>query len=101
MKKRKVIGDPDEEKICTSRVERVNLSVRTTNRRFTRLTNALSKRVGMHRNSLAMTFFAYNFVKKHRSLNGKTPAMATGITDHAFTVRDMLFASHMRHKLAA
>lgn len=93
VEKRAIIGDPDEEKICTSQVERVNLSIRMTNRRYTRLTNAFSKRVEMHRYSIAMTFFAYNLIKKHRSLGGKTPAMAAGITDHAFTVRDMLFAA--------
>jgi len=92
-KKRAVIGEPDEAKICTSYIERVNLSIRMTNRRFTRLTNAFSKRVEMHRLSLAMTFFAYNLIKKHRSLGGKTPAMAAGITDHVFTVRDMMFAA--------
>jgi hypothetical protein len=63
------------------------------NRRFTRLTNAFSKRVEMYRLSLAMTFFAYNLIKKHRSPGGKTPAMAAGITDHVFTVRDMMFRS--------
>jgi IS1 family transposase len=91
--KRVVIGEPDEAKICTSYVERSNLSIRMTNRRFTRLTNAFSKRIEMHRFSIAMTFFAYNLIKKHGSLKGKTPAMAAGITDHAFTVRDMLFAA--------
>lgn len=65
-----------------------------TNRRFTRLTNAFSKRIEMHRYSIAMTFFAYNLIKKHKSLGGKTPAMAAEITDHAFTVRDLLFAAN-------
>ncbi|HKR66649.1 MAG TPA: IS1 family transposase [Thermoanaerobaculia bacterium] len=101
VKKRAIIGDPDEEKICTSIVERMNLSIRMTNRRYTRLTNAFSKRVEMHRHSIAMTFFAYNFIKKHGSLKGKTPAMAAGITDHAFTVRDMLFAADTLSKSAA
>jgi hypothetical protein len=58
-----------------------------TNRRLTRLTNAFSQRVEMRRRSIAMTFFANNLIKKHRSLGGKTPAMAAGITDHVFTVR--------------
>lgn len=93
VKKRAVIGNPEEDKICTSIIERANLSIRMTNRRFTRLTNAFSKRVEMHRYSIAMTFFAYNLIKKHGSLKGKTPAMAAGITDHAFSVRDMLFAA--------
>lgn len=100
VKKRAVIGEPDEAKICTSYVERANLSIRMTNRRFTRLTNAFSKRIEMHRYSIAMTFFAYNLIKKHGSLKGKTPAMAAGITDHAFTVRDMLFAAHQAQRAA-
>jgi IS1 family transposase len=101
VKKRSVIGDPDEAKICTSYIERAKLSIRMTNRRFTRLTNAFSKRIEMHRYSIAMTFFAYNLIKKHRSLGGKTPAMAAGITDHAFTVRDMLFAANSTIPVAA
>lgn len=93
VKKRAVIGDPDEATICTSIIERMNLNIRMTNRRYTRLTNAFSKRIEMHRYSIAMTFFAYNLIKKHGSLKGKTPAMAAGIADHPFTVRDMLFAA--------
>ena len=45
----------------------------------------------MHRYSLAITFFYYNFCRKHHSLKGKTPAMAAGVTEYVFTVRDMLF----------
>ncbi len=93
VKKRRVIGDPDQAYMTTSHIERANLSIRMTNRRFTRLTNAFSRRIEMHRFSIAMTFFSYNFIKKHRSLGGQTPAMAAGITDHAFTVRDMIFAA--------
>lgn len=91
--KRVVIGTPDESRICTSHVERANLTIRMQNRRFTRLTNAHSKRLEMHCYALAITFFHYNFIRKHQSLGGKTPAMAAGITGHAFTVRDMLFVA--------
>lgn len=100
VKKRVIIGDPDEDRVCTSYMERGNLTIRMTNRCFTRLTNAFSKRVEMHRHSIAMTFFAYNLIKKHGSLKGKTPAMAAGITDHAFTVRDMLFAADAMREAA-
>ncbi len=93
VRKRVVLGDPDEKMICTSHIERANLTIRMQNRRFTRLTNGFSKRILMHRCSLAITFFHYNFIRKHQSLGGKTPAMAAGITDHIWTLRDMLFAA--------
>jgi transposase InsO family protein len=74
-------------------VERSNLSVRMLNRRFTRLTNSYSKRLEYHRAALALTFFDYNFCRKHSSLKGKTPAMVAGIASAVWGVRDMLFAA--------
>ncbi len=87
--KRWVEGDPDWSLVSTSYVERSNLAVRMLNRRFTRLTNSFSKRIEFHRASVALTFFYYNFCRKHSSLKGKTPAMAAGITTTAWSVRDM------------
>jgi IS1 family transposase len=89
VKKRVLIGDPDEDSICTSHVERANLTLRMRNRRFTRLTNGFSKRMENHRYALAIHFFHYNFVRKHQSIK-KTPAQAAGITQNAWTVTDML-----------
>jgi IS1 family transposase len=91
--KTRVHGDPDENLMSTSYVERSNLSVRMLNRRFTRLTNSYSKRIEYHRAALALTFFYYNFCRKHSTLKGKTPAMAAGITTAVWSVRDMLFAA--------
>jgi IS1 family transposase len=91
--KRRVHGDPDENLMSTSYVERSNLSVRMLNRRFTRLTNSYSKRIEYHRAALGLTFFYYNFCRKHSSLKGKTPAMAAGIATTVWNVRDMLFAA--------
>jgi IS1 family transposase len=91
--KTRVTGDPDDDLISTSGVERSNLSVRMLNRRFTRLTNSYSKRIEYHRAALALTFFYYNFCRKHSSLKGKTPAMAAGIATMVWGVRDMLFAA--------
>ncbi len=91
--KTRVHGDPDMELASTSYVERSNLSVRMLNRRFTRLTNSFSKRIEYHRAAIALTFFYYNFCRKHSSLKGKTPAMAAGITTTVWAVRDMLFAA--------
>lgn len=91
--KTRVCGDPDEKLMSTSYIERSNLSVRMLNRRFTRLTNSYSKRIEYHRAALALTFFYYNFCRKHSSLKGKTPAMAAGIATTVWSVRDMLFAA--------
>lgn len=91
--KSRVVGEPDENLMSTSYVERSNLAVRMLNRRFTRLTNSYSKRIEYHRAALALTFFYYNFCRKHSSLKGKTPAMAAGIASNVWAVRDMLFAA--------
>lgn len=71
-----------------------------SNRRFTRLTNSFSKKLQYHRAALALTFFYYNFCRKHSSLKGKTPAMAAGIASTVWTVRDMLFAADQMVKAA-
>jgi hypothetical protein len=67
-KRRELIGVPDPRHISTSFVERHNLSVRMTNRRYTRLTNAFSKKIENHSAAGALGYFAYNFVKIHRTL---------------------------------
>jgi IS1 family transposase len=94
--KRTVAGDPDKALISTSYIERSNLSVRMMNRRFTRLTNAFSKRIEYHRAVIAMTFFYYNFCRTHSTLKGKTPAMAAGIATTVWNVRDMLFVADQK-----
>src|SRR6266849_876693 len=92
-KKKAVAGFPDLATVTTSHMERAYLSMRMGMRRYTRLTNAFSKRISYHRNAFAIWAFYYNFVRKHSTLGrGKTPAMAAGIVDHAFTMRDLLFA---------
>lgn len=88
-RKEAVFGDPDMDLVSTSYVERSNLSIRMTNRRFTRLTNGFSKKLANHCKGLAITFMAYNFCRKHKTLK-KTPAMAAGITDHVWTVQEVI-----------
>ncbi len=78
-------GRPDKRHISTSYVERQNLTMRMSMRRFTRLTNAFSKKAENHCHALALYFVWYNFVRIHKSLR-VTPAMAAGVTD---TLRDM------------
>ena len=84
-KSRRVEGKPSKAHISTSYVERQNLTMRMSMRRFTRLTNAFSKRIDNHCHALALYFVWYNFVRIHKTLR-VTPAMAAGITD---TLRDM------------
>jgi IS1 family transposase/transposase-like protein len=87
-----VFGQPDSERICTSIVERNNLSTRMSNRRFTRLTNAFSKKWENHWATVACWFAFYNFCRVHKSLR-VTPAMAAGISDHIWSVRELLEAA--------
>jgi transposase-like protein/IS1 family transposase len=85
------IGDPDPSRICTSIVERSNLSMRTSIRRLTRLTNAFSKKWEHLRAMLAVYFAFYNFCRIHSTIRC-TPAMESGITQHVWTLRDLLTA---------
>lgn len=80
IKKEAVTGQPIEELVSTSYVERQNLSMRMGMRRFTRLTNGFSKKLENHLNMLSLYFVHYNFVRIHKSLK-MTPAMAAGVSD--------------------
>ena len=81
-------GTPDPAYISTSYVERHNLTTRMSLRRFTRLTNAFSKKLENHCHALALYFVWYNFARIHKTLR-VTPAMEAGITDHAWTMEDI------------
>lgn len=87
-----VMGRPDPDRICTSIVERSNLSLRMGIRRFTRLTNAFSKKWENHWAAVALWFAFYNFCRVHKTLR-ITPAMAAGIADHIWSVRELLEAA--------
>jgi IS1 family transposase/transposase-like protein len=87
--KRAMYGDPDMDLVCTSHVERLNLTVRMTLRRFTRLTNGHSKSLAHHKAMLAIFFAWYNLCRKHETLKA-TPAMAAGLTDKPWTIRELL-----------
>ena len=81
-------GNPDEGKISTSYVERQNLTMRMSMRRFTRLTNAFSKKLDNHIHALALYFAFYNFCRIHKTLR-MSPAMAAGITDRLWSLEDI------------
>ena len=86
-----VIGNPDPRRICTSIVERGNLSIRTSVRRLTRLTNAFSKKWSNLYAMMSLYFCWYNFCRIHSSIRC-TPAMESGITKHVWTLRELLCA---------
>jgi IS1 family transposase len=81
-------GAPAWEHISTSYVERHNLTTRMALRRFTRLTNAFSKKLENHCHALALYFVWYNFARLHKTLRA-TPAMEAGLADHAWTMADI------------
>lgn len=82
---------PEPDRICTSFVERSNLSIRTSMRRMTRLTLGFSKKWENHEAALTLYFAHYNFCRKHSTLK-QMPAMAAGLTDHVWTIEDLLKA---------
>lgn len=84
-------GDPDPKQISTSFVERQNLTMRMAMRRFTRLTNAYSKKLSHLKAAVALHFAYYNFCRVHSSLR-VTPAMEAGLTNHVWTIREMIEA---------
>jgi IS1 family transposase len=88
-KKQHVNGKPDMDKVSTSYVERANLSIRMQNRRFTRLTNAFSKKFQNHVHALALYFAFYNFIRMHKTLR-MTPAMAAGIASTVWSWEDVI-----------
>ena len=85
-----VEGKPEKAYVSTSYVERQNLTMRMHMRRFTRLTNAFSKKFENHVHMVALYTVWYNFVKQHKSLKGISPAMAAGVTDRLWTVGDIV-----------
>jgi IS1 family transposase len=89
-RKNKITGNPDRKHVSTSFVERSNLSMRMGMRRFTRLTNAFSKRVDNHCHALAVYFVYYNFCRSHASLKKLTPAMAAGVAPGPLEMSDIV-----------
>ena len=91
-----VTGNPDEDKISTSYVERQNLNMRMQMRRFTRLTNGFSKKAENHAHAVSLYFMFYNYCQPHQTLTKDakgirtTPAMAAGLTDHVWKVEEIL-----------
>jgi IS1 family transposase len=88
-RKERIEGNPDPKHVSTSYAERQNLTMRMQMRRFTRLTNAFSKKFENHMHMVALYTVWYNYVKQHKSLKGLSPAMAAGISDTLWSVTDL------------
>src|SRR5260370_28409939 len=86
---RVLAGSPDPDHINTSYVERQNLTMRMSMRRFTRLTNAFSKKVENHLHMLAIYFMFYNFCRVHKTLR-VTPAMEAGLAHNVWTIEELV-----------
>ena len=89
IRKTYVMGDPDSKHISTSYIERQNLTMRMSMRRFTRLTNAFSKKIENHAHAIALHYMHYNFCRLHQALK-VTPAMAAGVTDELWEIGDIV-----------
>ncbi|MCC7423104.1 MAG: DDE-type integrase/transposase/recombinase [Planctomycetaceae bacterium] len=88
-KQEKITGYPDPEHISTSYAERANLTMRMSMRRFTRLTNAFSKKVENHAAAISLHFMYYNFARIHQTLRS-TPAMKAGVANHLWSVEEIV-----------
>ena len=87
--KKAITGNPDPDHIATSYVERQNWTLRTTMRRYTRLSNGFSRKVENHMAAVALNYFNYNFCKIHTTLR-TTPAMAAGVVDRLMDISDLV-----------
>lgn len=85
-----IMGKPYGKHVSTSYMDRANLTMRMSMRRFTRLTNGFSKKIENHGYAIALHFVHYNFCKEHKSLNGLTPADAAGIYDGIMKIEDIV-----------
>jgi IS1 family transposase len=95
-----VIGNPDQDHISTSYIERQNLTMRMQMRRFTRLTNAFSKKIDNHMHQVALFYMWYNFSRVHQTLR-VTPAMAAGLSSHVWSIQDIVALAALPKNLAA
>src|SRR5438552_15405511 len=84
-----ISGNPDQNHVSTSYIERQNLTMRMSMRRFTRLTNGHSKKLENHGHAVAIHYMYYNFARIHSSLR-VTPAMAAGISDHVWSIEEII-----------
>ncbi len=90
LRREQVYGNPNKAYVSTSIIERSNLTLRMSCRRFTRLTNAFSKKVENLEHAVALHMWHYNWGRKHMSLKGLTPAQRVGVADHRWTLDELV-----------
>lgn len=90
IRKDRITGNPDLRHVSTSYIERQNLTMRMSMRRFTRLTNAHSKKIENHIHAISLHYMHYNFVRQNLALKGSTPAMVAGVTRKLWSIEDIL-----------
>lgn len=90
IRKERIVGNPDPLHVSTSYIERQNLTMRMSMRRFTRLTNAHSKKIENHIHAISLHYMHYNFVRQNLALKGATPAMVAGVTRKLWSIEDIL-----------
>lgn len=95
-KQKKISGNPDKKHISTSFVERQNLTMRMSMRRFTRLTNGFSKKLDNHVAAISLHFMYYNFCRIHKSLKA-SPAMAANVSETLWNLEDIVTMSEQYH----
>jgi IS1 transposase len=95
-----VSGKPESAHVSTSFIERQNLTMRMSMRRFTRLTNGFSKKVANHEHAIAIHYMYYNFGRIHSSLR-VTPAMEAGLTDHVWSIEEICEMANWDYQAAA
>src|SRR2546425_10712823 len=95
-----IIGDPEPTHISTSYIERQNLNMRMQMRRFTRLTNAFSKKIDNHIHAVALFHMHHNFVRVHQTLR-VTPAMEVGLSSHVWSIAEIVSLTSVDHAKAA
>jgi hypothetical protein len=98
----RISGSPDPKHVSTSYIERQNWTVRTSMRRYTRLSNGFSRKLQNHEAATALNYFAYNFIQIHRTIR-MSPAMAAGVTSKLWSVNDLvaLWESYEAKAIAA
>ena len=107
VEKVKVMGNPKASLVSTSYVERTNRAIRTNVRRFTRLTNAFSRKAENHAHAVSLHFMAHNFLRAHGTLTADakgyktSPAMAAGLSKHVWTVEEVLDKHEGTYAIAA
>jgi IS1 family transposase len=99
-KKESLLGSPDPKHVSTSYIERQNLTMRMNMRRFTRLTNAFSKKIENHMHSVALFYMHYNFGRIHQTLR-VTPAMEAGLSSHLWSIEEIVSLTEHSLKAAA